>query len=70
MRPYINTPPDSNEPHQITIRTGKLFLVDHGNFIMLTSPILLRNGAVVTLEGLMRMPDGKTRTLSEGEYLS
>jgi hypothetical protein len=49
---------------------GKLFLVDHGNFIMLTSPIILRNGVVVTLEGLMRMPDGKTRTLSEGEYLS
>jgi hypothetical protein len=69
MRPYINPPPDTNEPHQITIRTGKLFLIDHGNFIMLTSPIILRNGVVVTLEGLMRMPDGKTRTLSEGEYL-
>jgi hypothetical protein len=69
MRPYINPPPDPNEPHQITIRTGKLFLVDHGNFIMLTSPIILNNGVVVTLEGLMRMPDGKTRTLSEGEYL-
>jgi hypothetical protein len=70
MRPFINPLPDPNEPRQITIHTGKLFLVDHGNFIMLTSPIILRNGVVVTLEGLMRMPDGKTRTLSEGEYLS
>ena len=70
MRPYINPPPDSKEQNQITIHMGKLFLVDHGNFIMLTSPILLKNGVVVTLEGLMRMPDGKTRTLSEGEYLS
>jgi hypothetical protein len=70
MRPSINPPTDPKEPHQITIRMGKLFLVDHGNFIMLTSPIILGNGVVVTLEGLMRMPDGKTRTLSEGEYLS
>ncbi len=70
MRPHINPPPDPNELRQITIRTGKLFLVDQGNYIMLTSPIILGNGVVVTLEGLMRMPDGKTRTLSEGEYLS
>ena len=70
MRPRIAPPTDTIEPRQITIRMGKLFLVDHGHFIMLTCPIILRNGVVVTLEGLMRMPDGKTRTLSEGEYLS
>jgi hypothetical protein len=70
MRPYINPPIDPNEPRQITIRTGKLFLVDHGTYIMLTSPIILKNGVVVTLEGLVRMPNGKTRTLSEGEYVS
>lgn len=70
MRPHINPPADPKEQNQITFRMGKLFLVDHGNFIMLTCPIILGNGVVVTLEGLMRMPDGKTRTLSEGEYLS
>jgi len=69
MRPPINPPTETNELRQITIRTGKLFLVDHGNFIMLTSPIILNDGAVVTLEGLMKMPNGKTRTLSEGEYV-
>ena len=68
MRPFI-PPPDSREPRQITLRKGKLFLVDHGNFIMLTSPIILRNGIVVTIEGRMKMPDGTTRLLSEGEYV-
>ena len=52
--PQINPPTDPKEPHQITIGLGKLFLVDHGNFIMLTSPIILGNGVVVTLEGLVR----------------
>ena len=70
MRPYLNPPTDTKEPRQITLRTVKLFLVDHGNFIMLTSPVLLTNGVVVTLEGQVRMPNGKTRTLSEGEYVS
>ena len=70
MRPYSIPQTDPAEPRQITLRTGKLFLVDHGNFIMLTCPIILKNGVIVTMEGLMRMPDGKTRTLSEGEYLS
>jgi hypothetical protein len=70
MRHYFIPQPDLTEPRQITIRTGKLFLVDQGTFIMLTSPIILKNGVVVTLEGLVRMPNGKTRTLSEGEYVS
>jgi hypothetical protein len=69
MKPYYTSLPDPAEPRQITIRKGKLFLIDHDHLIMLTSPIILRNGIVVTLEGLMRMPDGKTRLLSEGEYV-
>jgi hypothetical protein len=69
MRPYSIPPPDLSEPRQITIRKGKLFLVDHGDFIMLTSPIILKNGIVVTMEGRMKMPDGTTRILSEGEYV-
>jgi hypothetical protein len=69
MRTYSIPPIDSNESYQITIRKGKLFLVDQGNFIMLTSPIILKNGIVVTLEGLMKMPNGKTRVLSEGEFV-
>jgi hypothetical protein len=69
MRPYINPLTDASEMRQITIYKGKLFLVDEGNFIPLTSPIILRNGAVVTMEGLIKMPDGTTRILTEGEYV-
>jgi hypothetical protein len=60
--------PGLNEPRQITIRKGKLFLVDHDNYIPLTSPIILKNGIIVTMEGRVNMPDGTTRILSEGEY--
>jgi hypothetical protein len=69
MKPYYVPLPDPTEPHKITLQKGKLFLIDHDHLIMLTSPIILTNGVVVTLEGLMRMPDGKTRVLSEGEYV-
>lgn len=69
MRPYPNPPIDPKEPRQVTLQKGKLFLIDHDHLIMLTSPIILTNGIVVTLEGLMRMPNGKTRLLSEGEYV-
>ena len=69
MRPYPNPPIDPKEPHQVTLQKGKLFLIDHDHLIMLTSPIILSNGIVVTLEGLMRMPNGKTRLLSEAEYI-
>ena len=67
MKPYHIPKPDPTVPHQITLQKGKLFLIDHDNLIMLTSPILLTNGIVVNPEGLMRMPNGKTRTLADGE---
>ena len=69
MRTYFQPLPDVKETHQITIRNGKLFLIDHGNFIMLTSPIILENGVVVTIDGVMNLPDGKRRKLLEGEYM-
>lgn len=69
MKPYYIPLPDPAQPHQITLQKGKLFLIDHDHLIMLTSPIILTNGIVVTLEGHMRMPNGKTRILSEGEYV-
>ncbi len=70
MRPYIQPLTESGEQRQITIHKGKLFFVDHGNFILLTSPIVFKNGIVVTMDGIMNMPDGKIRKLGEGEYLS
>jgi hypothetical protein len=69
MRPYKNPLTDSKEACKITIRQGKLFLVDHENFILLTSPIILKNGIIITMEGFMKMPDGTTRKLMEGEYV-
>ena len=70
MRPYIQPLTELSEQRQVTIYKGELFLVDHGNFILLTSPIVFKNGIVVTMDGIMNMPDGKTRKLSEGEYVS
>jgi hypothetical protein len=70
MRPYIKPLTEPGELHQITIHKGKLFFVDHGNFILLTSPIVFKNGMVVTMDGIMNMPDGKIRKLGEGEYVS
>lgn len=70
MRPYIQPLPEFSEQRQITIHEGKLFFVDHGNFILLTSPIVFKNGIVVTMDGIVNMPGGKTRKLGEGEYVS
>jgi hypothetical protein len=70
MRPYIQPLTDLDEQRLITINKGKLFFVDHGNFILLTSPIVFKNGIVVTMDGIMNMPNGKTRKLREGEYVS
>ncbi len=72
MRRNTKTPKDEheNEQRQITILKGQLFLVDHGNFIQLTSPILFNTGVIVTRDGIMNMPDGKTRMIKEGEYVS
>jgi hypothetical protein len=53
----------------ITILGGKLFLIDKGELILLTSPVLLSNGTVITIEGMMHLPDGKNRMLREGEFV-
>ncbi len=70
MRPFIQPLTELNEQRQITLFKGKLFFVDQGNFILLTSPIVFRNGIIITMDGVMNMPDGKKRKLGEGEYVS
>jgi hypothetical protein len=42
MRPYIQPLTEPGEQRQITIHKGKLFFVDQGNFILLTSPIVFK----------------------------
>jgi hypothetical protein len=72
MRPY--TKPlrdvDENEQRRITILNGQLCLVDNGIFIQLTSPIVFKTGIIITMDGIMNMPDGKTRMLREGDFVS
>ncbi len=70
MRPFIQPLTILSDQRQITIHKGKLFFVDQGNFILLNSPIVLKNGIVITMDGMMNMPDGKKRKLGEGEYIS
>ena len=69
MRPDTSPLIDAKELRQITVRTGKLFLVSHGDFILLTCPIILKNGTIITTEGVMNMPNGTSRMLREGEYI-
>ena len=57
------------EDYLITIFNDRLILVYQGNYTILDSPVVLKNGVIITPEGLMKMPDGKSRKLSEGEYV-
>ena len=57
------------EDYLITIFDGRLILVYQGNFTILNSPVILKNGAIITTDGFIKMPDGKSRKLSEGEYV-
>ena len=63
----VDEPP--KEEYLITIFNGRLILVYQGNFTLLDSPVILKNGAIITMDGIMKMPDGKSRKLSEGEYV-
>ncbi len=69
MRPNRTPLKDVNETHQITICKGKLALIDNDHLIFLTSPVILNNGAIVSMDGMIKMPDGTKRTLLEGEYV-
>jgi hypothetical protein len=69
MRWERNSLRDLKEEHHITILDGKLFIVFDGNFTLLHSPVILQNGAIITTEGFMKMPDGKSRKILEGEYV-
>ena len=60
---------DLKAEYLITILDGKLIIIYEGNFTMLDSPVILQNGAIITTEGVMKMPDGKSRKLVEGEYV-
>jgi hypothetical protein len=60
---------DVNDTRLVTMLEGKLFLVENGNFILLTAPVILGNGTIISMEGLMKIPGGTIRILREGEYI-
>ena len=49
---------------------GRLFVVKDGNLSTMDNDLTLANGAVVTNSGLMKMNDGKTVQLNNGELIS
>jgi hypothetical protein len=69
MRREKHAVSDVNDTRLITMLEGKLFLVENGNFILLTSPVILGNGTIISMEGLMKIPGGAIRKLREGEYV-
>ena len=60
---------ESNDEYFVTILDGKVTLFTHGNYICLTSPVILDNGTVVGTDGNVHLPDGSTRMLREGEHI-
>jgi len=69
VRWEVDSAKEAKEEYLITILNGRLFIVRQGNFILLTSPIILKNGVIITTDGRVCMPDGKRRILLEGEYI-
>ncbi len=69
MEKHIRYLIDSNDEYFVTIHDGKVTLFSHGDYICLTSPVLLNNGIVVNTDGNIHMPDGTTRMLREGEQV-
>ena len=60
---------ESTDEYFVTIHDGKVSLFSHGDYICLTSPVILNNGTVVNLDGNIYLPDGTTRKLREGEQV-
>jgi hypothetical protein len=53
----------------ITMKDGKVMQSKDGNVAELTEDVTLDNGSVVSKDGTVKMKDGKTVTLKEGDYV-
>lgn len=54
----------------ILMTTGKAFLVENGRSQPLSSDFKLRNGAIAQPDGLVRMPDGTSFQLGQGQLIT
>lgn len=53
----------------IIVKDGKVMIMRHGEKKVLDSTINLGNGAMVSPDGTVKMSDGTTKMIKEGEYV-
>jgi len=51
------------------MKDGKMLLMKNGQAIPLTQDLVLANGTIITAVGTVKMKDGTTTTLKEGDYV-
>ena len=52
------------------MKKGKMIAIKNGQSKLLEKNITLGNGNVIMMNGTVKMKDGKTKVLKEGEYIS
>ncbi len=58
------------EPDVVMMRKGKVMVRRHGDWHALDMVLPLSNGARVSMDGTLTMPDGTSRMLMDGEALT
>ncbi len=53
----------------VMMRDSMLMITKHGEITMMGNPIHLNNGAVVMLNGIVKMADGTSSLLKEGQFI-
>src|SRR5580698_6344488 len=53
----------------VMMRDSMLMITKHGEITMMGNPTHLNNGAVVMLNGIVRMADGTSSLLKEGQFI-
>ena len=53
----------------VIMKDGKLLMMKNGQTTQLTTDLTLDNGTIVTANGTVKMKDGTTSALKEGDYV-
>jgi|KBSMisStaDraftv2_1062788.scaffolds.fasta_scaffold00393_6 hypothetical protein len=53
----------------IVNENGKIMMMKDGKTAMMTTTLTLKNGTTVTSDGTIKMVDGTTKALKDGEYI-
>lgn len=69
MKDHVRYFIEPKDEYFVTIHDGKVTLFSKGDYICLTSPVILSNGIIVNIDGNIYMPDGTERILQEGEQV-